>query len=205
MRVPLLTRYALMSFVAHAQSLEPLNRELPNWLQFSGEYRARLEGFSGRSYQPEDDDPYLLSRWRLNIRLQPLKWMKVFAQTQDARVFWNTRIPDAPPYLDYADLRLAWVELGDSKSGRLALTIGRQEINLGEERLLGSSNWLNTARSFDAVRVTGRLRNIRMDIFAASVVAQFPDSFNRHLQGDNLHGIMGSVEIRKTRLEPFVL
>jgi len=30
---------------------DELNKELPKWLRFSGEYRARLEGFSGGAFK----------------------------------------------------------------------------------------------------------------------------------------------------------
>src|SRR3954451_20953324 len=48
--------------LASGQTLEPINKELPSWLRFSGEYRARFEGFSGQSYQKGNDDLYLLNR-----------------------------------------------------------------------------------------------------------------------------------------------
>ena len=49
-----------------------LNEDLPSWLQFSGEYRARLEGFENGGFKPNDSDMYGLSRLRLNARIKQL-------------------------------------------------------------------------------------------------------------------------------------
>jgi hypothetical protein len=196
----------LSTHAVSAQSLSPLNRELPRWLEFSGEYRARFEGFSNRSYQEADDDHYLLNRFRLNLQLRPASSWRIYVQTQDSRVFFNSRIPDAPPFEDSLDLRLAFLEVGDPEKSRFAVRAGRQEINLGEERLLGSSNWGNTARSFDAVRLFWRpVSKARFDVFASSVVAQADARFNRHVDGDVLHGLIGQIDWRSMHIEPFDL
>src|SRR5689334_14442005 len=41
---------------------DELNRHLPGWLRFGGEYRARVEkGFTGKLFQAEDEDTYFLN------------------------------------------------------------------------------------------------------------------------------------------------
>src|SRR5438270_9242386 len=92
----------------NAQALESLNQQLPKSLQFSGEYRARWEGFENQNYSPGFTDDYLLSRLRLNLSFTPSEHLQFFAQAQDAHVLWNSRIADAPPYQDSMDLRLLW-------------------------------------------------------------------------------------------------
>ena len=150
---------------------EELNKELPKWLKFSGEFRARLEGYSGGSFRDNSSDAYYLNRLRINLLLQPASWIKIFAQTQDARVAFKNTKPAAPPYQDTWDLRQAYLELGNSEKGIVGVRTGRQELNFGEQRLIGSADWNNTARSFDAVRVTLRpLSGVRVDAFASSVV-----------------------------------
>ncbi len=48
----------------------------------------------------------------------------------------------------------AWLELGGQARGsRFAFRAGRQEIALGNERLIGAANWTNTGRSFGGARV----------------------------------------------------
>lgn len=186
---------------------DEFNKQLPKWLRFSGEYRARFEGFSGAGFRPDSEDAYLLNRFRINMKLQPAAWMKFVFQGQDARVFWNTRIPKAPPYHDSMDLRLGFVELGDPGSKPFGLRVGRQELALGEQRLLGILNWANGARTFDAVRATFHHRGYRLDAFAASVVVLRQGEFNKHTDANNLHGLYGSIEklAPKAVVEPYVL
>ena len=146
-----------------------LNEDLPSWLQFSGEYRARLEGFKDGGFKPDNSDMYGLSRLRLNVAIQPANWFRLVGQTQDARVFWNDRVASAPPYQNTFDLRLAYAEVG-AADGPVTLRVGRQELDFGEQRLLGSLPWTNVTRSFDAVRATFRSSGYRLDAFASSVV-----------------------------------
>ncbi len=196
----------LLHTTAIAQNLEALNRELPKWIQFNGEYRARFEGFTHRAYSKGNDDHYLLNRVRFGFRVKPADRVQLVVQTQDSRVFGNSLIPSAPPFQDSFDLRLGYLELGDPEKTTLAFRVGRQEISLGEERLLGSSNWGNTARSFDALRVYWRpVPKARFDLFASSVVAQTDGSFDRHVDGDDLHGVIGQLDWRGVHFEPFGL
>jgi hypothetical protein len=55
---------------------------------------------------------------------------------------------------DVFDLHQGYLELAN-QSGSLTATLraGRQEIALGNERLVGAANWTNTARSFDGARL----------------------------------------------------
>ena len=191
-----------------AQAQKPsswLNEELPHWLQFSGEYRARVEGFEGGSFKTDTSDAYVLSRLRLNASIEPAAWFRIRGQTQDARVFGNDRVAAAPPYQNTFDLRLAYAEVGRSE-GVFQLRAGRQELDFGEQRLLGSLPWTNTARSFDAIRATFHKRGYRLDAFAASMVVAQDGSPDHHLQGSNLHGLYGGFEklIPKAVVEPYV-
>ncbi len=187
---------------------DELNKELPKWLRFSGEFRARFEGFSGGGFKPDNSDAYYLNRIRINLLIQPANWIKIFAQTQDARVAFKNTKPAAPPYQNTWDLRLAYLELGDSEKGIFGVRAGRQELNFGEQRLIGSADWNNTARSFDAVRATVRpLDGVRIDAFASSVVVATDGTFDHHKAGDNLHGLYGGLDklIPNAVIEPYVL
>jgi hypothetical protein len=59
---------------------EELNKQLPRWLRLSGDYRARLEGFTGGAYKPDNSDAYLLNRFRINLLVKPTPWLKFYAQ-----------------------------------------------------------------------------------------------------------------------------
>lgn len=186
--------------------LEPLNRTTPGWVRFGGEFRLRYERQDNIGFRDGADDGYLLYRLRLNLQVQPRPWLTLFAEGQDARVGWNQRVPNAPSYQDTFDLRQAFVQLG-SESQPLSVRVGRQELAFGEERLVGASNWANTSRTFDAVRLDLRSRNARVTAFTSSVVVTRDGEFNHHTQGNNLHGVWSSFErlIPKARVEPFFL
>ena len=184
-----------------------VNAELPTWLRFSGEYRARVEGFTGGGFKPNTDDAYLLSRARINMFLLPTSWLKFGFQGQDAHVFGKNQNPAAPPFQDSMDLRLAYVEIGDAEKKTVAIRGGRQELAFGDERILGNTNWLNTARSFDALRGTIHHGWFRADLFAARVVKQQDGEFDWSTPGNNLYGIYGGIErlVPEATVEPYFL
>lgn len=185
---------ASLALLVGALAAEPL----PPWLRFGLEYRLRLEGF---------EDSYLLQRLRINTSIEPAVWMKLVFQGQDSRVFGNSQVPSAPPYRDSMDLRLGFLELGDMERRPIGLRVGRQELAFGEQRLIGSLGWTNTARSFDALRVAVRHRGYRLDAFAASVVNLRDGGFNRRADGNNLHGLYGGFEklVPQATIEPYLL
>lgn len=66
-----------------------------------------------------------------------------------------------------SDLNLAYVKHKDAQA---EVTVGRQKINIGTERLIGSLEWSMTGRSFDGIRVKAG----RWDAFAFKVGVAFP-------------------------------
>jgi hypothetical protein len=192
-----------------ANQLRPsdhINQSLPLWLRFNGEYRTRLEGVNGNAFRSNADDAYLLSRVRLNLTVAPKPWLRTIFQAQDAQVFGRNPKPDGPPFEDTFDLRQAYLEMGRREGNSFELRVGRQELAFGEQRLVGHVSWLNTARTFDAVRAAYRHRNFRIDAFAASVVNVKEGSFNKRTDGNNFHGVYGSFTkiVPKATVEPYV-
>src|SRR5688572_24570968 len=187
--------------------LSHVNKHLPAWLRFSGEYRMRLEGFDGGGFRPDNSDAYLLSRLRLNMRVTPTNWMRFMFQGQDAQSFYKNTKPDAPPFEDTMDLRQAYVEFGKAESANILLRVGRTELIYGDQRLIGHLNWTNTARSFDAARLTLQSSKFKVDLFASSVVNLREGTANKSSGGNNLHGAYGSITkvIPGATLEPYAL
>jgi hypothetical protein len=184
---------------------DELNEDLPKWLRFSGEYRLRVEGFTGGSFKPSNDDAYFLNRVRLNMKIQPTEWLKLFVQGQDSRVWGKNQHPAAPPYQDIFDLRQGYIELGDAEKRSVAIRVGRQELTFGEQRLVGSSDWLNTPRSFDAIRSTLHISGYRLDAFASSVVVPRDGKFDKSTPGNNFYGVYGTMEklVPGATVEPY--
>ena len=196
----------LVALAVAGQAQDVLNKQLPSWVRFSVDERVREESFTGLAFKPSNDDTYVLQRFRPGITLIAAPWLKFRVQGQDARVFYKAAKPYAPPFQDRWDLRQAYVELGSIEKGPM-LRAGRQEINLGDDRLVGSTNWSNAARTFDAVRAGYKWGKYRVDAFASSVVVLKDGEVGDHTPGNNLHGLDGVLEnvIPKSTLEPYVL
>jgi hypothetical protein len=183
-----------------------LNRRLPSWLRFDGEYRSRAERFGGISFKSKDDN-HDLSRLRVKVTIQPTRWLGFVGEMQDSRVFLNQNVPSTPPYQNTFDIRQAYVQLGSASSGWFDIVGGRQNLTFGDERLIGPSDWLNMGRTFDLVRLDLRHSWFRLSLFASSVIVARDGVIDHHYEGNNLHGAYGSLSrvVPHATLEPYVL
>ena len=108
----------------------------------------------------------VLERARLQLRGA---WgpVTIFVQAQDARAwgFEGSTISNEAN----TDLHQGWMELGGSVSKNISGSIraGRQEIDWGSQRMIGSLLWAPTARSFDALRLQGKAGRWSADAFLA--------------------------------------
>jgi hypothetical protein len=183
-----------------------LDELLPYWVQFGGQFRDRAESQTGLGYAPVDD-AYDLTQLRLGIYLQPTKWLGFVGVTQDSRVFFNYRVPDAPPYQNIWNIREAYAQLGNSNEGWIDLVAGRQMFSFGDERVIGPSDWSNMGRTFDTVRLDLHPPGFKVSIFTASVINAMDGQIDHHIEGNNIHGIYGSFAhlIPHATLEPYML
>ena len=172
---------------AHLAADEPPQAP-PAWLKAGGEYRIRIEGVDGARFQAGNDDGYTLSRLRLGLAIQPATAWRFVLQAQDSRVFLKNQQPSRPPFRDAIDARLAYAEIGAASTAGVSARIGRQELAFGEQRLIGNADWLNTGRTFDAVRATVHRAKVVADGFAGYVVSVRADRFNRPDPGNVLYG-----------------
>jgi hypothetical protein len=118
-----------------------------------GELRLRSE--VERTAVVDTTDVFTLSRARLGLLAELGGRASVFLQVQDARTL-GEEASTVDASADRLDLHQAYLELvrGVGGSADLALRAGRQEIVLGNERLVGPVGWSNTGRSFDGARLT---------------------------------------------------
>lgn len=65
-------------------------------------------------------------------------------------------------------------------------------ISLGEGRLIGVPDWLNTARTYDTTRLYYRRSTARLEVLLVSPVKVRPDAFNRPNLGDRVWGTYNS-------------
>ena len=183
-----------------------LNELLPHWIQFGGQFRDRAEGQLGLGYASVDDG-YDLTQLRLGIYLRPTRWLKLVAVTQDARVFFNHRVGNIPPYQNVWDIREAYAEVGSSTEGWIDVIGGREILSFGDERVIGPSDWNNQGRTFDLARVDLHPPGVKISIFASSVIFATDGVIDHHLEGNNLYGIYTGFSriIPHASLEPYLL
>ncbi|HET7040134.1 MAG TPA: alginate export family protein [Gemmatimonadales bacterium] len=110
----------------------------------SGEIRLRGE-WDGRT-AAAGDDAATLSRVRLGARAELRPWLSAFVQLQDARAWGTETNTAADGTADQLDLHQGYVDL---RALGLTARLGRQELALSDERLVGPLLWANTTRTFD--------------------------------------------------------
>ena len=165
-----------------------LNQRLPDWLCFTLGYRTRLEGYSGGNFEPHSSDSFLLTRFRVGMKVSPRSWFRVYAELQDADAFGKAQ-PRNPPYQETWDLRRGYLDLGDTQDGHFGLRVGRQDLNFEDGRLVGTSYWRNASKGSDAVVAATNWSRISATAFAASQVIAAYNGFSHHQAGNNLYGL----------------
>ncbi len=185
-----------------------LGDDLPSWLSLSGEIRFRYEDRRGLGFQKGNDDGYGLVRTRINVDLRPTSWLELSFQGQDARAPGIRNAGTGHSiYRDPLDVRQAYVKIGGREASPVAVTVGRQLLLYGDQRLVGPLDWTNTSRTFDAAKLELQAgKDVKLDFFSASVVQNDPDRrINRSAGGNNLHGFYGAVKniVPRSTLEPY--
>ena len=157
----------LLIFMTPAASLaqEKSSDDYPRF-KFGGQFRLRSEA-DGRIVG-ENPDFVTLSRIRVGVSGYLEDWIGTYIQIQDSRA-WGTSLntlTDASA--DAFDFHQAYIVLG--KEDKVFTRLGRQEVTLADERLVGPVGWSNTGRSFDGVRVLGNGGSIKWNAFALNIV-----------------------------------
>ena len=170
---------------------------------FDVEERLRFEArdnnrdFNDRS-NDDNDDSWLLNRFRLGVALKPARWLKLYVQTQDVRE-WDSERPNIPGFNgaegdDEFDLRQAYVEFADYEHFPLGVKVGRQPLDYGDRRLIADSQWGNFGRTFDAVKLRVQQPKWWAEAFFARPVQIRTEVFDNHDAADNVAGVYFSNE-----------
>ncbi len=158
------------------------------------------------------DDSWWVTRFRAGLKGDLAPAVASYVQLQDSREFGSRR--SAVPFIsgsegdDPLDLRQAYVEF---KVAEGVWRVGRQLLVMGEERLVGVSDWNNFARSFDAVRASWPGIGGGLDVFVSSVVRVQPGAHagwhsNHSSRDDFFAGVYSRFAPATTlKLEPYLL
>jgi hypothetical protein len=159
-----------------------------------------------RANTPYDQNDFLLLRTRVHLGYSPADWLTVFGEGQNSSSSGDKRNPN-PQSDGPFDLHQGYVKLGGASSLPLSLTVGRQELSYGDERLVGAFDWDNIGRVFDAAKVRYAASNFWVDAFSGRVVISDDNRFNQQNPNDWFSGIYGSTTalVPKTEAQLYFL
>jgi hypothetical protein len=160
----------------------------------SGEIRQRSE-LDARDFNtsttPAD---FHLLRTRLNVSVEPVDRVDVLVQLQDSRRFGGGNPALGRGTLDPSsgalDLHQGYFRVHGLFDAPLSLTVGRQELIYGNQRLVGAVGWSNVGRTFDAGVLTYDGSDVSIDLFAARLVGTTAEDKG----SQNLFGLYGTWE-----------
>ncbi len=134
----------------------PLNESGDVWMTFGGHFRARWEVWRNFNFgdAPTDSDNFLLYRGSFHADLHVRDWLRGFvevlsAYSTDRQLPGGNRVVDRDPLAleqVFVDLRTG---LGERRRG--TLRVGRQQYQLGGQRLVSPLPWANALRRWDGV------------------------------------------------------
>jgi len=170
-----------------------------NAWDMGGQIRARYEikedggSFPNRDFRRtgvDNDNSYFLLREIIHLGYSPSPWFTIFAEARDSSSTGDDRNPN--PESDQFDLHQAFIRLGDPAKFPLTAKIGRQELIYGEERLIGTADWGNIPRVFDAAKLRFENPVLWLDAFASRVVLPVDHHFNMPNDYDWFSGLYAS-------------
>ena len=179
------------------------NSDIPKWMTLDMELRGRTEEQTSLGYVSGKDRLYELTRVWGGMTVLPTNWLTFYAQFMDLHALGLPLQDTAANMRDTFDLRQGYL---DFHSKPVQFIVGRQELRIGDERVVGISDWTNTSRTWDGFYM--RVGNVnQLNLFSTSVVTVHPTSLDTHGAGLSFHGVQAKLAtyVRHTTIEPFVL
>lgn len=139
---------------------------------WTGEYRLRPEFRDNADFDEDADDTqsFYGQRVRLGVDAKITGDLSGFVQFQDTRNWGGDKIlTDTDTSNQLVDIHQAFVTLSNIKSLPLGLKVGRQELNYGDQRLIGGFGWSNQGRAFDAIKLMYSTEIADLDFWTAKV------------------------------------
>ncbi|MES2996966.1 MAG: alginate export family protein [Verrucomicrobiota bacterium] len=164
-----------------------------------GQIRARFESRSNAGVSPNtdfirnagNDNDWLLLRQRFHVGWRPSPWLQAYVEARGSQAFSDARDPS--PDEDVIDLHQAFLNISNAEQFPLTLKIGRQELVYGDQRQIGTGDWGNMPRSFDAAVVRYHVAEKSwIDLFTSRVVIPQDDEFNVSNDYDQFSGLYAS-------------
>jgi hypothetical protein len=140
-----------------------------------------------------NSNDYWLSRLMPRIGYST-NWFSAAVELRSSYSFGDNRYTATAPGKNLPEddgplqVQLAYVTIGDPNKSPFTLKLGRQELNYGDQRLVGSAMWLNIPHTFDAAKLRYQNSFLGVDLFAADLVYVRGDHFDESNSKDRLSG-----------------
>jgi hypothetical protein len=196
-------------------------------LTIGGEARIRYEIRNNASLNSNSTNESAAShRIRINVGYDLTPDVSFFAQLADARVWGGECAAAASSGISCVsttnngstgvDLHQGYIQVKNLGLPGLSLKAGRQEILLGDQRLIGNFGWSQIGNSFDAVRLTHSMPIADVDLFWFRVADSeafaatnnqgiiFPANGTKGTRDQNLYGLYVTLKpIPSWTIEPY--
>ena len=126
----------------------PIVAQSPPTLSWGGEVRPR---FYGREPILDQWDHWISMRTRVNLGVAFESGFGLYFQVQDVR-FWGEELGTRDASADSFDFHQAYLEVDSVPGIGGSVRAGRQEVAMGEGRLIATPGWGQAGQSFDGIR-----------------------------------------------------
>jgi len=166
---------------------ETIKEDTQGKFAFTFEERTRWEEKDGVNFGKSVNQQDMLSRLRIGAAFTPVPWFTISAMGQDASApFYGANAPNT--VRDTMDLQEAYVQFFGRTTTGFGGIAGREMLNFGDSRLIGSPQWSNVSRTFDMGRAYYRTALTRWEILMVSPVKVLPEQFNTPDLGERIWG-----------------
>lgn len=189
-------------------------------VSLSGQYRLRGEYRDNVDFNEDagDDRASWAQRVRLTANAKATDDTSVKVTIQDTRTWGGTNVlTDSSTSTTVGpatvstpnngvDLHEAYVNISNLLEQPVSLRAGRQELAYGDERVIGSFNWSNNARAFDAFKLMYSTDAVNVDVFLATVSEDSVDTDATLNDDTDLNGIYATLkQIPNNTLDVYLL
>lgn len=151
------------------------NSEKSIYLTLGGQYRPRVEHFTNRNYEKENQTFYS-QRLNINANLNLGQYVRLFGELYHGYTSDGEQVTES----DKIDLHQAFIEIRaiSNTNKSLSFRFGRQELSLGASRLIDSREGPNIRRSFDLAKVKYSINSTSLALFYGKEVSIGFDAFD---------------------------
>ena len=159
----------------------PLNTGGDSYLSLGGEARERYEYYRNVNFGkgPQDPNGYFLQRYSLHLDAHFGAGARLFTQLDSSHIKGRTGGP-RPPDRDDLDWQQFFLDgkIALSRTNRLTLRFGRQEMVFGSGRLVNAGEGNNVRTRFDGARLWHQSPAWRIDAFVTRPTNIRPAAFD---------------------------